>query len=189
MPTACGTKQPSVVSRSVDSSASQYALARLRASHLAHVQLARLFPGWEARWPQGRVGRRPGTFGRTLCRIDCLLTIGNQALKQASWRPPSRDTRSDSAVDRIGNSLRSVGRPWNIIGFAANFSRFHGPDSAVTIIASTNWVHMLELVFGFLSRLCVKRPLRTYLVVGERVEKQFKGLAEWWRRYAAHTVR
>jgi hypothetical protein len=164
-------------------------LARLRASQLAHVQLARLF----ARMGSPMAAKEESDdvqvpSARTLCRIDCLLTIGNQALKQSRLEDAVEIPDEIRSLIQSGIECGALVDPWNIIGFAANFSRFHGPDSAVHDHRIDELVHMLELVFGFLSRLWREAAASSNAAVCERVEDQFRSLAEWWRRYAAHTV-
>jgi len=164
-------------------------LARMRATQLAHVQLARLF----ARMGSPLAAKEESDdvqvpSARILCRIDCLLTIGNQLLKRGEL-----DEAGDIAPDiddliKRGIQCGALVDPWNILGFAGNFSRFHGPDSAVHDSRVDELVHLMETVFGFLSRLWREAAASNNTLVCQRVRMQFEGMASWWRQYAAHEV-
>jgi len=164
-------------------------LARMRATQLAHVQLARLF----ARMGSPLAAKEESDdvqvpSARILCRIDCLLTIGNQLLKRGEL-----DEAGDIAPDiddliKRGIQCGALVDPWNILGFAGNFSRFHGPDSAVHDSRVDELVHLMETVFGFLSRLWREAAASNNTLVCQRVRMQFEGMASWWREYAAHEV-
>jgi len=164
-------------------------LARLRASQVAHVQLARLF----ARMGSPAAAKEESDdvhvpSARILCRIDCLLTMGNQSLKQG--RLEAAADVPDQIYDLIQRGIEcgALVDPWNILGFAGNFSRFHGPDSAVHDHRIDELVHVLELVFGFLSRLWREAAASDDAIVCDRVKHQFLRIAEWWRQFAAHEV-
>ncbi len=164
-------------------------LARLRASQLAHVQLARLF----ARMGSPLAAKEESDdvhvpSARTLCRIDCLLTIGNQALKRGQLAEAVEVPDQIHELIRSGIECGALVDPWNIMGFAGNFSRFHGPDSAVHDHRIDELVHVLELVFGFLSRLWREAAASDNQVICERARHQFQQLAEWWRQFAAHEI-
>jgi hypothetical protein len=164
-------------------------LARLRASQLAHVHLARLF----ARMGSPLAAKEesddvPVPSARTLCRIDCLLTIGNQALKRGDLEMAVELPDQISQLIRSGIECGALVDPWNILGFAGNFSRFHGPDSAVHDHRIDELVQVMELVFSFLSRLWREAAASNHRLVCERVREQFQQLAQWWRQYAAHEV-
>jgi len=164
-------------------------LARLRASQLAHVQLARLF----ARMGSPSAAKEESDdvhvpSARILCRIDCLLTLGNQALKQGRLEEAANVPDQIDELIQCGIECGALVDPWNILGFAGNFSRFHGPDSAVHDHRVDELVHVLELVFSFLSRLWREAAASDDTLVCERVRRQFERISQWWRQYAAHEV-
>ncbi len=164
-------------------------LARLRASQLAHVQLARLF----ARMGSPLTAKEESDdvhvpSARTLCRIDCLLTIGNQALKRGQLDQAVEVPDQLHDLILSGIECGALVDPWNIMGFAGNFSRFHGPDSAVHDHRIDELVHVLELAFSFLSRLWREAAACDNQVICERARHQFQQLAEWWRQFAAHEI-
>jgi hypothetical protein len=164
-------------------------LARMRATQLAHVQLARLF----ARMGSPLAAKEESDdvqvpSARILCRIDCLLTIGNQLLKRGELDQAGEIAPEIDDLIKRGIQCGALVDPWNILGFAGNFSRFHGPDSAVHDSRVDELVHLMETVFGFLSRLWREAAASNNTLVCQRVRMQFEGMASWWRQYAAHEV-
>ncbi len=164
-------------------------LARLRASQVAHVQLARLF----ARMGSPIAAKEESDdvhvpSARILCRIDCLLTMGNQALKHGRLEEASHIPDEIDHLIHSGIECGALVDPWNILGFAGNFSRFHGPDSAVHDHRVDELVHVMELLFGFLSRLWREAAASDNEKVCQRVQHQFERIARWWRQFAAHEV-
>lgn len=164
-------------------------LARLRASQLAHVQLARLF----ARMGSPLAAKEESDdvhvpSARILCRIDCLLTMGNQALKRGDLEQAVGIPEQIDDLIQRGIECGALVDPWNILGFAGNFNRFHGPDSAVHDHRVDELVHLLEQVFGFLSRLWREAAASDVPKICDRVRQQFGRLSQWWRQHAAHEI-
>ncbi len=87
---------------------------------------------------QGRVGRRPGPSARILCRIDCLLTMGSQSLKQGRLEDAADVPDQIDQLIQAGIGCGALVDPWNILGFAGNFSRFTDPIRPSTTTESTN---------------------------------------------------
>lgn len=164
-------------------------LARQRASQLEHVQLARLF----ARMGHAAAAKEQSDFvsvpsARLISHIDCLLTSGNHALQAG---------RLDDAVEAIPQIMDWVHRaigcgaivdPWNILGFAGNFSRFHGPDSAVHDHRVGDIVALTEHIFALESRIWREAAGAGRSDLCQVTERQFWEHANWWRQFAAHEV-
>ncbi len=164
-------------------------LGKQRASQLEHVQLARLF----ARMGHAAAAKEQSDFvsvpsARLIAQIDCLLTTGNHALQVG---------RLDEAAEVLPQIMdwvqRAVGcgalvDPWNIIGFAGNYSRFHGPDSAVRDHRVDDIVAMMELIFALQSRIWREAAGTGRTDLCETTERQFRENANWWRQFAAHEV-
>ena len=164
-------------------------LARQRASQLEHMQLARLF----ARMGHAQAAREQSDFvsvpsARLIATIDCLLTSGNHALQAG---------RLDEAADTIPQVMDWVHRavncgalvdPWNILGFAGNFSRFHGPDSAVQDHRVGDLVALMEQIFALLSRVWREAAGAGRDDLSEQAKRKFREHAQWWRQFAAHEV-
>lgn len=164
-------------------------LARQRASQLEHVQLARLF----ARMGHSTAAKEesdhvPVPAARLLCRIDCFVTAGSQALQQGNLKYASAVPTQIMDLLQRGIECGAVVDPWNILGFAGNFSRFHGPESAVRDHRVDDLVALMESIFALQSRIWREAAARNEEAICQRVSEQFRNTAEWWRKFAPHQV-
>jgi hypothetical protein len=164
-------------------------LARQRASQLEHVQLARLF----ARMGHSTAAKEesdhvPVPAARLLCRIDCFVTAGSQALQQGNLKYASAVPTQIMDLLQRGIECGAVVDPWNILGFAGNFSRFHGPESAVRDHRVDDLVALMESIFALQSRIWREAAARNEEAICQRVSEQFRTTAEWWRKFAPHQV-
>jgi hypothetical protein len=164
-------------------------LARQRASQLEHVQLARLF----ARMGNSSAAKDESDYvpvpaARILCRIDCLVTAGSQALQQGNLKYASAVPTQIMDLLQRGIECGAVVDPWNILGFAGNFSRFHGPESAVRDHRVDDLVALMESIFALQSRIWREAAARNEESLCQRVSEQFRATAEWWRKFAPHQV-
>lgn len=164
-------------------------LARQRASQLEHVQLARLF----ARMGHASAAKEQSDFvlvpaARLISRIDCLITAGNHSL--AVGKLDEAATIAPQVMDLIhrGIGCGAIVDPWNILGFAGNFARFHGPDSAVHDHRVDDLVNLMEHVFALQSRIWREAAGAGRKDLCPVTEQQFKSAADWWRQFAAHEV-
>ncbi len=164
-------------------------LARLRATQVEHVQLARIF----ARMGNATAAKDESDdvqvpSARILCRIDCLLTIGNQLLRRGELEKAVEIP--DQIFDWIERGIRcgALVDPWNILGFAGNFPRFIGSDSTVSDERVEELVHIMEQLLGLMSRLWREAAATNQDQLCTRTEQRFKSISNWWRQFAAHEV-
>jgi len=164
-------------------------LARLRASQVEHVQLARIF----ARMGSANAAKEESDdvqvpSARILCRIDCLLTVGNQLLRRNELEKAG--DVPDQIFDLIHRGIEcgALVDPWNILGFAGNFPRFIGTDSTVTDERVEELVQIMEQLLGFISRLWREAAATNQESLCNRTEQRFQDISDWWRKYAAHQV-
>lgn len=164
-------------------------LARLRAAQVERVQLARIF----ARMGSATAAKDESDdvqvpSARILCRIDCLLTIGNQRLRRQDLQQASEIP--DQIFDLIQHGIEcgALVDPWNILGFAGNFPRFIGTDATVLDDRVRELVHIMEQLFGLLSRVWREAAACDDAVLCEATEARFRRISQWWRKYAAHEV-
>ncbi|MEQ1825518.1 MAG: hypothetical protein ABL921_06210 [Pirellula sp.] len=164
-------------------------LARLRASQVEHVQLARIF----ARMGSANAAKEESDdvqvpSARILCRIDCLLTIGNQLLRRNELEKAG--DIPDQIFDLIQRGIEcgALVDPWNILGFAGNFPRFIGTDATVLDERVDELVQIMEQTLGFLSRLWREAAATSQESLCVRTEQRFRWISDWWRKYAAHQV-
>jgi hypothetical protein len=164
-------------------------LARLRATQVEHVQLARIF----ARMGNATAAKDESDdvqvpSARILCRIDCLLTIGNQLLRRGELEKAVEIP--EQIFDWIERGIRcgALVDPWNILGFAGNFPRFIGSDATVSDERVEELVHIMEQLFGLMSRLWREAAATNQDQLCARTEQRFKSISNWWRQFAAHEV-
>lgn len=164
-------------------------LGRERASQLEHVMLARLF----ARMGSPAAAKEESDHvqvpsARLQCVIDCLLTTGMRALAIGDLEEASTVLGEVRQWLERGIQCGAIVDPWNIMGFAGNFSRFHGPDSAVHDHRVDELIAVIEDFSGFQSRVWRAAAAANREDICQRVESDFRALASWWRKYAAHQI-
>lgn len=164
-------------------------LAKLRASQLEHVQLARLF----ARMGNAAAAKEQSDFvpvpsARIVSRIDCLITAGDHFLQVGKLDEAVEV--SPQVIDLVHRGIEcgAIVDPWNILGFAGNFSRFEGPDASVHDHRVEDLVQLMEFVFAMQSRIWREASAAGRQDLCQQIEKQLRTTAQWWRQFAAHTV-
>lgn len=164
-------------------------LARLRAAQVERVQLARIF----ARMGSATAAKDESDdvqvpSARILCRIDCLLTIGNQLLRRGDLEKAAEVP--DQIFDLIQRGIQcgALVDPWNILGFAGNFPRFIGADATVLDDRVRELVHIMEQTFSLLSRLWREAAASDDEDLCRSTEACFRRISNWWRKFAAHEV-
>lgn len=164
-------------------------LAKLRASQLEHVQLARLF----ARMGNASAAKEqsdivPVPSARIISRIDCLLTAGDYFLQHGKLDEAAAISPQVMDLVHRGIECGAIVDPWNILGFAGNFSRFEGPDSAVPDHRVEDLVQLMEFVFALQSRIWREASAAGREDLCQQIEEQLRSAADWWRQFAAHEV-
>lgn len=164
-------------------------LAKHRASQLEHVQLARLF----ARMGNAVASKEQSEFvpvpsARIISRIDCLMTAADHFLQVG--RLDDAVAVSPQVMDLVHRGIQcgAIVDPWNILGFAGNFTRFHGPDSAVHDHRVEDLVQLMEMVFALQSRIWREASGSGREDLCSQIERQLRSNAQWWRQFAAHEV-
>lgn len=164
-------------------------LAKHRASQLEHVQLARLF----ARMGNEAASKEQSEYvpvpsARIISRIDCLMTAADHFLQVG--RLDDAVAVSPQVMDLVHRGIHcgAIVDPWNILGFAGNFTRFHGPDSAVHDHRVEDLVQLMEMVFALQSRIWREAAGSGRVDLCDQIERQLRANAQWWRQFAAHEV-
>ncbi len=164
-------------------------LAKHRASQLEHVQLARLF----ARMGNAAASKEQSEYvpvpsARIISRIDCLMTAADHFLQVG--RLDDAVAVSPQVMDLVHRGIQcgAIVDPWNILGFAGNFTRFHGPDSAVHDHRVEDLVQLMEMVFALQSRIWREAAGSGREDLCQQIERQLRTNANWWRQFAAHEV-
>ncbi|MCR9291809.1 MAG: hypothetical protein NXI32_03760 [bacterium] len=164
-------------------------LAKHRASQLEHVQLARLF----ARMGHAAASKEQSDFvpvpsARIISRIDCLMTAADHYLEIGKLDQAAE--LSPQVIDLVhrGIGCGAIVDPWNILGFAGNFALYDGPDSAVHDHRVEDLVQLMEYVFALQSRIWREAAAAGRQDLCDKIEKELRELAAWWRQFAAHEV-
>ncbi len=164
-------------------------LARERASQLEHVYWLDCLPEWVHRLAAKEESDHVQvSSARMQCRIDCQLTSGTRALRAGDLKSASKVLGEVRELLERGIQCGAIVDPWNIIGFAGNFARFHGPDSAVSDHRVYELVEVIEAFSSFQSRVWRAAAASNQEEICKRVEADFRSLANWWRKFAAHEV-
>ena len=164
-------------------------LARFRAFQMVHVNLALIFSrmGYESAAIR-HANILPVASARMICQIECLLYSGAQRLQQNELAAASE------ILPRIFDLLQravecgAVIDPWNILGFDANYSLFHGTENTVRDHRADDLAHLMEQIFGFASRVWISAQAADQQQVSENVSRNFKEVIDWWHKFAVHEV-
>ncbi|MEO8496661.1 MAG: hypothetical protein ABI614_16455, partial [Planctomycetota bacterium] len=164
-------------------------LARRRAAQLEHVQLAKIFA--RMGYPDAaklEANIVPTPSARMLCRIDCRITATRAAISQ---RAPERAVKLLSESVEIlqrGIECGALVDPWNILGFDAQFSLFPASENSVHDHRIDELIALMEEIFGLYSRAWAETAGGDNTALAERIAKDFRSLANWWRQFASHEV-
>ena len=164
-------------------------LARRRASQLEHVHLARVFARMgHAPAANKQVEVIPVVSARLACWIDCLLCSGNRGLDTGDLE--AAEEVHGRAVDllRRGIECGAFVDPWNILGFDCHFSLFPALENSMYDHRVDELIETIERMMAFCSRLWGEAAVANRNDLCERIDREFRETAEWWRQYAAHTV-
>lgn len=164
-------------------------LAERRAAQVQHVQLARLYA--RMGYPDAatrQIDVVPAASARMVCRIDCEITLGLRAL---------RFGKLDEAMDvpeRVYDLLRraikcgALADPWDLIGFAGQFSLHPSPECTVHDSRSDDLLYLVDQLFGYMAKVWSEAAARNDSRAYESVSGLYREVAEWWRQFGAHTV-
>ncbi len=78
--------------------------------------------------------------------------------------------------------------PWDILAFGGNFSLYPGPESGVHDSRVDDLLYLIEHLFGYMARVWSEAAAQDNQAAYDEIEACYLEMAEWWRKYAAHTV-
>ncbi|MEZ6087556.1 MAG: hypothetical protein R3C05_05925 [Pirellulaceae bacterium] len=164
-------------------------LSRQRAKQLQHVHLARLY----ARMGFPEAAKRQTdvvhvTYARLESRIDCAITEGTRALLKGDLKAAAAVPEMVMDFVRRGIDCGAMADPWNILGFAGNFSLFPGPESSMHDHRIDEFVALMEQLFGYTARVWSEAAAVDDQQCFEQLDRQFRDAAMWWRQFAAHQI-
>ena len=165
------------------------ALSQRRARQLEHVKLAKVFAGMGyVDAAQRQVDAVPVASARMMCRIDCALTAGRQALNRNDRQTTLSEL--DQVVDLLhrGIACGAIVDPWNILGFDGNFSLFPALENSVRDHRIDDLVIKVERIGDLFARTWSDAAAADDLDLASRIESRYEEFTEWWHKFAAHTV-
>ena len=164
-------------------------LARRRALQMQYVHLAHLFA--RLGFPKAAQLQADSVLvasARMVSAIYCRLTEGHDAIDNDQLeRVVDCLTECESLIQRaIG--CGALVDPWNIVGFAGNFSLFPSLENTVHDWRVDELIELVEQVLD----LCARAWSEAAAIDNAQLEEQFSSiltrLALWWDRYASSTV-
>ncbi|MBX7167381.1 MAG: hypothetical protein K1X74_13715 [Pirellulales bacterium] len=165
------------------------ALARRRAIQLQHVHLAGLF----ARLGYPDSARRQVAVvqvasARMRCEIDCMLTAGHYEL--ARGEVGEARNRLTAAIDLLHRAIHcgALVDPWNMLGFAGNFSLFPAVENTVHDHRVDELIELVERIFGLCTRAMREAAAAGNTALVGELADQTESLASWWDQFASVEV-
>jgi hypothetical protein len=164
-------------------------LARRRALQIQRVHLALLF---------ARMGRPAAALqqadsvrvaaARMLTAIYCRLTEGHDAIDRGELEPVAEGLEEIENLMHRAIECGALADPWNIVGFAANFSLFPALENSVHDWRVDELIELVEQVLDLAARAWSEAAAIDNGPLEERFSANLARLAQWWDRYASSSV-
>ncbi|RIK72910.1 MAG: hypothetical protein DCC67_18545 [Planctomycetota bacterium] len=164
-------------------------LARRRAIQLQRVHLALLF----ARMGRPEAAQRQANFvrvasARVLTAIYCRLTSGHDALDRDELAPVVADLEEIEGLLHRAIECGALVDPWNIVGFAANFSLFPALENTVHDWRVDELIELVEQILDLAARAWSEAAAVDDPALEERFSTVLSRLARWWEQFASSSV-
>ncbi len=164
-------------------------LARRRAKQMQHVHLSHLFArlGYpHAAQREAELVRVPAA--RMLSEIYGRLTGGHDAIDDGQLDQVVQHlTECESLVLRAIECGALVD-PWNVVGFAGNFSLFPALENSVHDFRVDELVDLVEQVLDLAARAWSESAARDNSVLEQQFSAILSRMAAWWDQFATTTV-
>jgi hypothetical protein len=164
-------------------------LARRRAVQLQCVHLALLF---------ARMGRPESALrqadsvhvasARMLTAIYCRLTSGHDALDRDALAPVVEDLEKIEELLHRAIECGALVDPWNVVGFAANFSLFPALENTVHDWRVDELIELVEQILDLAARAWSEAAAVDDRLLEERFSAILSRLARWWDQFATSSV-
>lgn len=164
-------------------------LARSRAVQLQHVQLARIYA--RMGYPDSAAKQADvvsAASARLMCRIDCGMTLGLRALRAGKLETAIEVPEATFDLIRRAIECGGLMDPWDILGFTGNFSLYPGIENTIHDSRLDELLFIIESLFGYIARVWSEAAARDDEAAYDRMDLQYREIAQWWRTFAAHTV-
>jgi hypothetical protein len=164
-------------------------LSRRRAVQLQRVHLALLF---------ARMGRTEAALkqadsvrvasARMLTAIYCRLTSGHDALDRDELEPVVDDLEEVENLLHRAIECGALVDPWNIVGFAANFSLFPALENTVHDWRVDELIELVEQILDLAARAWSEAAAVDNPHLERRFSTVLSRLSQWWDTFAAYSV-
>jgi hypothetical protein len=164
-------------------------LARRRAIQLQRVHLALLF---------ARMGRTESALeqadyvrvasARVLTAIYCRLTSGHDALDRDELEPVVDDLEQIQDLLHRAIECGALVDPWNVVGFAANFSLFPALENTVHDWRVDELIELVEQILDLAARAWSEAAAVDNTPLENRFSTMLARLSQWWDGFAAASV-
>jgi hypothetical protein len=164
-------------------------LARRRAMQLQRVHLALLF---------ARMGRTEAALkqansvrvasARMLTAIYCRLTSGHDALDRDELEPVIEDLEQVEDLLYRAIECGALVDPWNVVGFAANFSLFPALENTVHDWRVDELIELVEQILDLAARAWSEAAAVDNTALEQRFSTILSRLSQWWDKFAAASV-
>jgi len=164
-------------------------LARRRALQLQRVHLAHLFArlGYPEAAKQQADSVRVAS-ARMLSEIYCRLTAGHDAIDQESLETVVKHLTTIEDLIHRAIECGALVDPWNVVGFAGNFSLFPALENTVHDWRVDELIDLVEQVLDLGARSWSEAAA----VDNVELERQFSTilarLSRWWDQFATSTI-
>jgi hypothetical protein len=164
-------------------------LARRRAIQLQRVHLALLF----ARMGRTESALKQANFvrvasARMLTAIYCRLTSGHDALDRDELEPVVDDLEEVENLLHRAIECGALVDPWNIVGFAANFSLFPALENTVHDWRVDELIELVEQILDLAARAWSEAAAVDNTQLEQRFSSVLARLSQWWDTFASASV-
>ena len=164
-------------------------LAHYACRQMQRGHLARLY----ARMGYSEAGRKqaliiPSTAGRFLTEMQWRITAAHHHLDAAAIAAAAELLPATEELLHRGIECGAIVDPWNILGFQGQFPLFSAREDSVLDQRVEDLLAIMEQFFLLYSRVCCEAAAVGDRELGDRVATAFRGLAEFWDKFATTTV-
>ena len=164
-------------------------LSRRRAMQLQRVHLAHLYArlGYpEAAQNQADLVQDPSA--RMISEIYCRLTAGHDSIDQNQLAPVLENLQACEQLLHRAIECGALVDPWNIVGFAGNFSLFPALENTVHDWRVDELVELVEQILDLNARAWSEAAAIDDSALEEQFSTVLTRLSVWWDRYASSSV-
>ena len=164
-------------------------LARRRALQMQQVHLAYLYArlGYpQAAQAQADSVRVPAA--RMLSEIYCRLTAGHDAVDEGELQQAHENLELIEGLVHRAIDCGALVDPWNVVGFAGNFSLFPALENSVHDWRVDELIELVDQVLALAARAWSESAA----IDDQNMEKRFSSLlarlSVWWDQFATYSV-